>query len=261
MEELGKKLAVLQEDELRDIMNEYEQHIDMRIQSGLSEEEAIADFGSLGELAAEILEAYHVRTDYAPGDGTDRADRAAAKPGGAAGAGRKVLDGCRKGIGALWSWLKGAGLWIWGCVVWAVRQIGRPFRWCGRVLTQKRQDWRHRTKEEKNPPERKPSEGSAGRTFLAGAGAFVGRCLGAAFWCLRAVWNVCCAGFAGVVMLFGLFCIFALGTLTVLLIDGYPLAGVTLVCLGFTLCTFSIAGLVLTLIRRGKKEERSEQNV
>ena len=63
--ELEQALSVLQEEELRDIMEEYEQHIDMKVQRGLTEEEAIADFGNLKELTAEILEAYHVRRDYA----------------------------------------------------------------------------------------------------------------------------------------------------------------------------------------------------
>ena len=56
MRELERSLSVLQESELRDILSEYEQHIDMKVKSGLSEEEAIADFGSIPELTAEILE-------------------------------------------------------------------------------------------------------------------------------------------------------------------------------------------------------------
>ena len=63
--ELEQALSVLQEEELQDIMEEYEQHIDMKVQNGLTEEEAIADFGNLKELTSEILEAYHVRGDYA----------------------------------------------------------------------------------------------------------------------------------------------------------------------------------------------------
>ena len=63
--ELKQALSVLQEEELNDIISEYEQHIDMKQKNGLSEEEAIADFGSLSELAADILAAYHVRADYA----------------------------------------------------------------------------------------------------------------------------------------------------------------------------------------------------
>ena len=36
----------------------------MKLQKGLSEEEAIRDFGSMRELAAEILEAYHVKPEF-----------------------------------------------------------------------------------------------------------------------------------------------------------------------------------------------------
>ena len=61
--ELGERLAVLTEDEQRDILDEYEQHIDIKVMRGMSEEAAIADFGRIEELAADILEAYHVRAD------------------------------------------------------------------------------------------------------------------------------------------------------------------------------------------------------
>ena len=50
LEELRSSLSVLQETELNDIMDEYEQHIDMKVQSGLTEEEAIAEFGNRKEL-------------------------------------------------------------------------------------------------------------------------------------------------------------------------------------------------------------------
>ena len=72
LSELEKSLSVLREDELRDIISEYEQHIDIKVEKGLTEEEVIADFGSLSELTGEILEAYHVRVDYAAGRGKSR---------------------------------------------------------------------------------------------------------------------------------------------------------------------------------------------
>ena len=43
-------------DRAQDILEEYEQHIDIKVQNGQSEEEAIRDFGPVRELAAEILE-------------------------------------------------------------------------------------------------------------------------------------------------------------------------------------------------------------
>ena len=36
--ELRQALSVLQEDELEDIVSEYEQHIDMKLKNGLTEE-------------------------------------------------------------------------------------------------------------------------------------------------------------------------------------------------------------------------------
>lgn len=68
--ELAGHLKVLEEREQQDILDEYAQHIDMKIQNGMSEEEAIGDFGPVKELAAEILEAYHVNPEY--GDSSRR---------------------------------------------------------------------------------------------------------------------------------------------------------------------------------------------
>lgn len=64
LEYLEKRLHVLKEKERDDILSEYAQHIELKIQSGLSEEDAIHDFGNLDELAAEILDAYNVNPDY-----------------------------------------------------------------------------------------------------------------------------------------------------------------------------------------------------
>lgn len=65
LNDLREYLSVLEEQEQEDILAEYAQHIDMKIQKGLSEEEAIRDFGSVKELAAEILAAYHVDSRHA----------------------------------------------------------------------------------------------------------------------------------------------------------------------------------------------------
>ncbi|MDE5777796.1 MAG: DUF1700 domain-containing protein, partial [Lachnospiraceae bacterium] len=61
---LRNNLSVLEEKEIADIIEEYEQHIDMKMKNGLSQEEAIEDFGDIKVLSAEILEAYHVRANY-----------------------------------------------------------------------------------------------------------------------------------------------------------------------------------------------------
>ena len=64
LEELRGYLEILEDQEQQDILEEYEQHIDIKVQNGQSEEEAIRDFGPVRELAAEILEAYHVKPEF-----------------------------------------------------------------------------------------------------------------------------------------------------------------------------------------------------
>ena len=61
---LNKRLSVIEQKELDDILEEYHQHIEMKMASGFSEEDAIKDFGDIDSLINDILEAYHVRIDY-----------------------------------------------------------------------------------------------------------------------------------------------------------------------------------------------------
>jgi len=57
---LNGRLYLLSEAERRDIIDEYVSHIDLKMAEGKSESDAIKDFGDIDELAAEILEAYHI---------------------------------------------------------------------------------------------------------------------------------------------------------------------------------------------------------
>lgn len=63
---LEQRLMVLNDDERADLLSEYKQHIEMKVESGLSEEDAIADFGDPEELVKELLDAYHLNTNYQP---------------------------------------------------------------------------------------------------------------------------------------------------------------------------------------------------
>lgn len=69
LEALQQGIAVLAESEQQDILEEYAQHIEMKRSGGLTEEEAIQDFGDIHQLIAEILEAYHVDPSYVYGRG------------------------------------------------------------------------------------------------------------------------------------------------------------------------------------------------
>lgn len=64
LSELEKRIRVLDKSEIKDILAEYSQHIDMEISNGQTEDEAIKSFGSLEELTSEILVAYHVNPEY-----------------------------------------------------------------------------------------------------------------------------------------------------------------------------------------------------
>ena len=55
LEKLRKKLKILNNDEIEDIIEEYEGHINEKVSSGKTEEEAIKDFGDFNELVKEIL--------------------------------------------------------------------------------------------------------------------------------------------------------------------------------------------------------------
>ena len=64
LSELEKKLSVLDDSEIKDIINEYRDIIDEKVKHGKTEKEAIEDFGSLDDLAKEILSAYKINPNY-----------------------------------------------------------------------------------------------------------------------------------------------------------------------------------------------------
>ncbi len=63
LEALKKKLSILEESEIEDILTEYEGYIEEKIKKGTSEEDAVASMGDVDELARELLSAYKIKTD------------------------------------------------------------------------------------------------------------------------------------------------------------------------------------------------------
>lgn len=61
---LRKKLKVLNENEIEDIIEEYEGHINEKMSKGKTEKEAIEDFGDFDLLVKDILSAYKINTNY-----------------------------------------------------------------------------------------------------------------------------------------------------------------------------------------------------
>lgn len=64
LDKLRKRLSILKSEEIEDIIEEYEGHINEKVSSGKTEEEAIKDFGDFDELVKEILSAYKINEDY-----------------------------------------------------------------------------------------------------------------------------------------------------------------------------------------------------
>ena len=68
LKELEKKLSVLNEQERKDIIDEYKSTIEEKIKNGETEEKAIEDFGNIDELTKEILKAYKIDPKYKQND-------------------------------------------------------------------------------------------------------------------------------------------------------------------------------------------------
>lgn len=241
IKELQQALSVLQEDELNDIISEYEQHIDMKMKGGLSEQEAIADFGSLSELSAEILEVYHVRADYA--------DQKTAKQDGGV---------CRAAAGKAVSELRGIGSWIRHVLSFWKQKIRAGVAAVGGMGGKARMMEREAERPKTDNLRRwsiipKAIFRWTGRTVHTLAGwtcAGVRLCIRLLAGCGQLAWNVFWIGFSVCCGFCGLLCLFGMGVLLVLWAQHYPLAGVTIGCLGLALCSFSAAGLGMTLLWR-----------
>ena len=64
MELLDKRLSILNENEREDIKQDYAQHIEMKMQEGMSETEAVATLGDIGTIIDETLMAYNIDPSY-----------------------------------------------------------------------------------------------------------------------------------------------------------------------------------------------------
>lgn len=297
---LEQSLSVLEEDELRDIISEYEQHIDMKVARGLTEEEAIADFGSFQELTAQLLEAYHVRADYAAGTGRKAGDGASRKQVWAAGNEKGAED---KWSSRLWKGVRETVFCVKGWLRWMKEQICRPFagmlkgpdkekagmaeeepKWetgspvlggnggfreDGQERIRLPEDSRGVGRKEGGMNRRRKMTERDGRGMMEQTGAAAGRGMralgrgirnlwnwaaGVIWWGIRAAWNVCWILFAMFGVVFGLFSLFVIGVLAILLMEGYPLVGVTVGCVGLALCMFSAAGLGGTMMVKLRRE-------
>lgn len=292
LEELRGHLRILEDQEQEDILEEYAQHIDMKLQKGLSEEEAIRDFGPMKELAAEILEAYHVKPEF------DKKKSSAVRMPELKGI--KIVDGGK-------AFRKAGGFLKAKCMA-CVRGIGRAFRWFGRKCRlaaawitkpfskkkalketgdefmygetgtlQNQERFLNQGYEQaavgktENSQEKTWTENSieisqkTKRSVLSAVfhGIKATWNLLAAFciWWLRLFWNLAWLFMAVFFGFFTMLMLMGLGAGVVLLPQGYPVVGILLICLGGMLCFGTLScGSFSLLIRKnkGKKDEEGE---
>lgn len=284
--ELAGHLKVLEEREQQDILDEYAQHIDMKIQNGMSEEEAIRDFGPVKDLAAEILEAYHVNPEY--GDSSRRVKMDF----------ESAAQSAEQGIRSAGSFLKRAGKKLGQWISEACAWIGKPFHRKSMGKPVEQPEGAESTVGQETAADSAASEKStagyspaASRKAYTGSeqgilGKFIGFCrdilkgcgrlIGSAVrilrkllvWILHICWDLLRWGvrlcwnlfwFCGAICLAlgTIAAIFCFGALLILCFQGYPLIGVTLMSLGGLLCGGALTCAAWGLIRRKKTEEKT----
>ncbi len=239
LKELREYLRILEDREQEDILEEYAQHIDMKMQKGLSEEEAIQDFGPIDELAAQILEAYHVKTQFQEKKKFVNFSNPAEK------------------VKEAFSWLgrkcRTFGEWLGRKCHTFGGWLMKPFR-REKVKTDK-------STKDNQVKERKTKEmgkqiGSVLKAIGNGIVSVCRACCAFCIWCLKWFWNL---GW----LIFSVFCAFmamlvlmGLGAIVVLLFQGYPLVGIFFICLGGLLCFGALSGGAYSLLIR-KKDDKS----
>lgn len=239
LHKLEERLQMLNASEREDIVSEYSQHIDMKVKDGLSEEQAIKDFGEFDGLIAEILEAYHFNPQFAAESKLQK------ELSGIASEAKKVSKGAFAWLTAIFC---GCGKIadsiiekIRGYFTDAVQRI-RP-RKAG--LSEK--------KIEKNTNEVFSKTGGACmklmKKLLSLALAVLKACVYIGVFCALCMVII-------PVIFMGLLALFGIGVSAVLLYGGYPMAGILIGCTGGFLCCASFTAFALSLLIRGGSAEK-----
>lgn len=255
--QLQKNIGMLDDDEQKDIIDEYSQHIDMKVSGGMTDAEAIEDFGDFNEFVRDVLNAYHVKAPFDQEDAVEAAATASptagdrlddAVRGGAQAAGRAV-DATKRGARKMASAVTGAAGKFSDRAKEAVSQASAA-----------RAEARAEAAASGVEADRDGSESRAAaasgtsRGMIAEVGgmarSFGGVCWNVAKTAARWCWNfavACLMASGGFMALVSLFC---LGLGVVFLVQGYPVAGLTVAAAGCSMAFAAISFLLSRLIMR-----------
>lgn len=271
--QLKQSISILDDQEQQYFVEEYTQHIDMKMSQGMSEEEAVKEMGSVQELSKEILESYHVKInaldnqeakslDYKKffGKIKSRADKIYGK----------IAGGCKKtasGIKRFFIALKNI------CM--------KPFK--GQQTGDTTEEAFENTGipiGEDTFPVQAPAERRQGG-FFWGIGRMIrgffraikelikgcfkgmiwlaGKCFYLALWFILIMWNAFCIGAGLIGIFFTAVFVFFMGLFLVMLTQGYPTAGFTLCALGASVSAGSVVVGCFVLTRwKITKDEKTE---
>ena len=275
LNELEKKIRVLNKEEINDILAEYSQHIDMRMESGLSEDEAIKDFGDMDELAAEILEAYHVNPEFdkelndkQEGIGKKAEALAEEITSSVGGPLKKLFLKCKELILRFFNWIKqfvskikSSEKIVFINTMKKKKAEEQPAEADGEVLekTDTKAEKKKRTlfkKSEKKKENKKDIKAAAGRQIKKTKGR-CRRLIGGFIALCVSVVAILCLIPTTIAMLFA---VFGLGISVVMIFTGYPMAGIFVMLLGASVASIALWLLLSSFvgIRRKKKNKASK---
>ena len=270
--QLQQRISMLDDAEQKDILDEYAQHIDMKVEQGMTEAEAIEDFGPFDDLAAEILGAYHVKAAAA---------QAVDKPGlrnginDAAAAAEKAADATRRGMRKV----TGAASDGWKKLTAKTKALAGSRN--ETAASANGSAWSTCTEfpgDDEHPAADEFPDAADGFSSDPGAslsGSLTPRCPEDGFFasllrtckkilriCWKAIktlarwaWNVAVVCAMALSVCLSLFLIFAFGFGIMLLIQGYPVLGVSIAAFGGACATVSATFLLKKLIVRKKNAE------
>ena len=227
------------------------------MESGLSEADAIKDFGNMDDLAAEILEAYHVNPEYEKNEDTvtDTAEN------------KKDLKGlwtafmgiCASAAGGIKSFFKAGGrlikkivLKIWSLISLLWFKIKGLFGRKEKPVKSETEQIINETDINENTDIKKSDKHKK-------IGKAKGRCgkmiSGFLFVCLAIIVILCLIP----VTIGGLISVFGLGASIMMMVQGYPVLGIFIICLGCSVMGVSLWLLLVSLIIRKKNINKIEE--
>ena len=244
--QLQKNIGMLDDAEQKDIIDEYAQHIDMKVSSGMTEEAAIEDFGNFEDFVREVLSAYHVK---APFDqvAIDQSEPDQAVPKDSQNvtpfAGENLLNEVvRSGSNAA------------SKATAAAKDSARKMVHAVSSVMDKASD--RMSASAQDATDASADESAAAEATSRNALQATGR-LASSSWSavwrgaktlLRWCWNVCVMCFAAFLLFLGLLCLIGVGVGFVLLGQGYPLLGVSIGAVGAATALLALAYLLSRLV-------------